>query len=119
MHTVEEAKAWAEENKDSLAKGLQICETIPQYAKQMLDKFQPLWNAGEWLEKVLREDGASDEECSAIGFSHGQRSFGRDTWEAAVLLANEHMETGTTNDRPGAELGRQICVDLGIIPADT
>ena len=42
MHTVEEAKAWAEENKDSLAKGLQICETIPQYAKQMLDKFQPL-----------------------------------------------------------------------------
>lgn len=112
MHTVEEAKSWAEENADRLVEGMKNCETITDVMKSM---FQPLWNAGEWLCKALRDDGANDSECEAIGFAHGQRCFGRDPWVEAVKLANEHAATGTTKDRPGAALGLEICKELGIV----
>jgi len=113
VHTVEEAKAWAEENAERLQAGMLACASLPKHMKG--DWFQPMWNAGEWLDKVLTEHGATHDERSKICFVSGQRSCGRDTFEVAVALANEFAASGTTKDRPGVKLAEEICREMGII----
>lgn len=109
MYTREDVEKYVLENSQDLVEGLANCDEIPSMMK---DHFQPIWNAGCWLSRTLRKDGASDEESSSICFAHGQRCFGRDPIDAALALANEYAETGDTKDKPGPILGEEIAREV-------
>jgi len=105
MYTEEDVRKYTTGNKEELAKSLNECDDVPNFMK---NHFQPIWDAGCWLGSALREKGCSEEERANILFVHGQRCFGRDPVKQAVLLANEFVNTGTTEDRPGMELADKI-----------
>ena len=106
MYTEDDVLKYVTDNKENLVKSLDECDGIPSFMKK--SQFQSIWDAGCWLGHVLRENGASDDEKGSILFVHGQRCFGNDPVKQAVLLANEFVNTGTTEDRPGMELADKI-----------
>lgn len=110
-YTVADIDAFAQEHADELAKSLAENTEVPVMMKG-LPMILDLWAAGSWLGITLREHGAEDEEVGNICFVHGQRSFGRDTKEAAVSLANEYAAKGETEDKPGEELAEKIHNEL-------
>lgn len=71
-------------------------------------KVEQVWQSGCWLNHVLREEGASEEEVLQIGFAHGQRSTFGDPWQWAVDYANEYARTKAVQDKPGLELADKI-----------
>ena len=62
--------------------------------------------SGHWLQRQLREIGATCEQIDAIGFAHGQMCFGADPWDKAVdALAK--FKAGKP-DQPGLALAVEI-----------
>ena len=82
------------------------------FNRAMPELSRKLWNAGCWLAEKLREHGATDEQVEEIQLAHGQRSFGGDTWKAAVDYANEFAEEGDTEEKGGIELARKRHAEL-------
>lgn len=108
--TVDDALSYVSEHREEIMQSLLDCDEVP-----FMMKSQPLikkiWQAGCWLNRILKDNGASEKENEEICFAHGQRCFGNDPFEQAVRLANEFIATGTTKDRPGSALAEEIYND--------
>jgi len=109
-YTKTDVEKYIEENREDLVQSLRNCETVPAFIKT--PAFQIVWDAGCWLNKVLKKHDASEKENRDICFAHGQRCFGRNPIDEAVRLMNEFLVTGTTKDRPGPKLAEEIAKDV-------
>ena len=114
-YTVEDVKRYASENHADLTKRLMECDEVGDWFKVPNSVFSNIWDTGCWMSKVLKENGASDEEEERICFAHGQTCVSRDPFESAVSMVNEFLETGTTKDQPGPELAERITKESGIL----
>ena len=114
-YTIEDIQKYVDDNRADLTKRFMECEEVPEHFKIPDSNFSNIWDAGCWMGKVLKENGASDEEDERICFAHGQTCFSRDPFESAVSMVNEFLETGTTKDQPGPELAEQIIRESGIL----
>jgi hypothetical protein len=75
---------------------------------------EDIWIVGEWIDGPLEAAGATKEEIRDICFVLGQRCWIGDPYDWAAKLLNEFINSGTTKDRPGYELGIKICDELGL-----
>lgn len=107
-HTVEECKKWIEDNREQALDGLS--RNLPSLIKGRVEKIH---SGGCWLEKVLKEDGANEQQVHDICFMYGQRCFGGDPYEVAVEYANQFVE-GRITEKPGAELAAKINKEVGL-----
>jgi hypothetical protein len=90
MHTIEEAKQWAAENREQLERDRHACQTE---AVRFLNRLNPalmadLWNSGCWLKETLLAAGAEEDQARHICFTHGRMCVGNCPWHMAVTLAN-------------------------------
>jgi len=105
-YTVADGKRWAEER---------TAELIVSYHRSGIPQNEvmwELWQAGCFVSAMLEEHGATREQRNDIGFVHGQRSFGRDMWDAGIALLNEFVETGDVGDKPGVELADRLIKEI-------
>ena len=109
MYTIEEAQEWANKNNQELdSKRLGHTDKMVQMMNRIMpEKSKSLWDSGCWLGTILQDLGANDEQIGDIQMAHGQRSFGGDSWKAAVDYANEFAECGDTEEKGGAELAEK------------
>lgn len=108
MKTVEEAKKWmdAEENRQPCMENYLKSKDIPDFLRS--PRTELLWMAGCWLNTVLYQMGASDQQVHDIGFAAGQRSVFQCPVAVAVAYANEFEETSTVKDKPGIEFADEL-----------
>lgn len=113
-YTVEIAKQWARENAAELEASRLACpeKIVQQLNRSMPDLSRELWNSGCWLNERIADHGVPADQVRRIGMAHGQRSFGRDPWEVAVMYANEVAANGDTSEKGGKELADKIMVEM-------
>lgn len=104
MNTIAIGKTYVEKYKKEIAASYE--KEVPEYLRH--PRMWECWQAGCFLNSVLRFNGATEEEVHAIGFAHGQRSAFGDTWEWAIRYANEYEENKKVADKPGEELADEI-----------
>lgn len=105
-YTVEDVKKHIENNKETIIQALDDYN-LPSVLKS-LPGMMDVFGAGEWISKTLHVLGATDKEIEEICFAHGQRSFGKDTFEAAVAYVNEYAKTNQVKEKPGMKLATKI-----------
>jgi hypothetical protein len=110
MFIVEDAKNWALENSVNLDES-RLGHKDPAVVllnRLIPDKSKELWDAGCWLQKVLREYGVDENRINEIEMALGQRSFAANAWNVAVDYANEFANNGSIKEKGGIELAEKI-----------
>lgn len=105
-YTVEDAKEWVAEHLDALRCGYNEYKDMPSWMRGNPHFFE-CWKAGCWLDQMLADHGASEEQRHSISFCHGQRSAFAPidhTYRWAVTYANDFAAMHGIDDKPGAEL---------------
>ena len=111
MKTIEEAKQWAEDNREECSDAYENSKGIPDFLRS--PQFEKIWISGYWLSAVLKEAGATKQQIDDIGFAHGQRCFYQDSWEVSVAYINEFETHKSVVDKPGYKLAMQLKVEFG------
>lgn len=108
MHTENEAIMWGVDHHLELEKSFMESNVVPNVFKKLDNPVFQIWKAGCWLDEMLRNAGASDEENTNICFVLGQRSVFGNPWKWAVRYANEFEQKRTVEDKPGVELADKL-----------
>lgn len=108
MYTRDEAIKWGIDHHVELEKSFMESDVVPNIFKKLDNPMFQIWKAGCWLDEMLRNAGASDEENTNICFVLGQRSFFEDPWKWAIHYANEFKQKKFVSDNPGVELADML-----------
>lgn len=109
--TEADARAYVAQHIEDIMRGLEESRgcaiPIPEWARKS-NSFRDCWQAGCWLNVMLKQMGASEREIHDIGFCMGQRSAFGNAWKWAVEYANQYAEAAGIKDVPGNALADRI-----------
>jgi len=115
--TQEDLARWEKEYQNSAEKNDKEADRLMNTCKKVMPIFpmvdeREVYYSGCWLGGELHDLGASEEEVSEIGQTHGQRCFfakvmKTDCWDLAKLSIKE-FESGDWT-KPGEKLAAELC----------
>lgn len=111
LFTRKDFEDWVEEFGKECAQSLDAETVVPDFMKEQ-PFMKKLWNAGCWLNDMLKKMGADAQIIKEIGFAHGQRSFGNDPVTVAIAYLNKYREKSSIDEKPGPELAQKIMTEI-------